>query len=481
MAGKLQMMTLGLSVALLAACSSDDSNKNNPPKPSVKWEECAEYKTLECAELKVPMDYSDVAGKQIDIALIRKPASEANTTQSLLFNPGGPGGSGLELLSALDQADLIPDKISSTYNLISFDPRGVGESTPVDCTGFGANDISVYPLDAAAVTLLHEQRTNYSKACSDKHGDYLTQLGSLNVVRDMDEIRKSIAEEKLNFIGYSYGTRLAALYLQEFPGTSGRIILDASVHPDSSVKRLFSESQIAQQANLRLLLSQCTGIDPDCDVDVQLEKFNARVRTLSSDFSAASQEEFEILGDLILSAVTMPEFGQLFADTAYNYLLEPDISVLQNFINQLPSELLAQPNINTTAQVAVICADDAARPTPEDLQMLLTELNLTSDAFAEFNVAQIASCAGWPEAPEPLPVIATGAAPLSLVIGGTTDAQTPLTWSESMSQAIGGVFIRSEHSGHVSVFVGKSECANEIAINFLSDGLAPTVTECPAQ
>lgn len=162
--------------------------------------------------------------------------------------------------------------------------------------------------------------------------------------------------------------------------------------------------------------------------------------------------------------------------------MEPDTSVLLNFIDQLPGgETPGAANINVTVLTAVLCADDAFRPSTEYLQTLLDELNVTSDAFAESNVARIASCVGWPQTPEPLPAIATGAAPLSLVIGGTTDAQTPLTWSETMSEAIGGVFIRSEHLGHVGVFVGKSACLDDIAINFLTDGLRPTITDCPAE
>jgi len=485
MHGKLAFCTLGLVVALTTACASDDQDNNNPTQSSIKWVTCADNESLECAELKVPMDYSKAAGEKIGVALIRKPATEANVKKSLLFNPGGPGISGIEFLTALIDENAIPERIQSTYHLVSFDPRGVGKSTPVECSGFGADDISAIPIDAATVALLHEQRTNYSAACSEKYGEYLTQLGSLNVIRDMDEIRKAMAEDKLNFIGVSYGTRLAALYLQEFPTTSGRVILDASVYPDSSYERIATGQLTAAQANLRQVFSQCTLFEPTCDVDSLLFKLNEHLRTLSNDFSGASADELELLSELIVEASKDTEFGQLFAETAYNYVQEPDIALLESFLEQLdqllPGESPDQPTPAFTAQTAVLCADDEYRPSVESLQVKLDEYNVISDVFAEAYLMFLARCAGWPVTPEPFLTIAADAAPPSLVIGGTTDVQTPLKWSEIMSEAIGGYFIRSEHTDHGAVFLGVSKCVDDIAVKFLTDGLRPTVTDCPAE
>jgi len=484
MYGKLTVGTLSLFAALNVACSSDGSDKSDTGKTTINWESCSDIETLQCAELEVPMDYKNPDSKRITLALIRKPSSNPDTRQSLLFNNGGPGGSGIAMLKSFHTRDSIPKELLSTYNLVSFDPRGVGKSTPVECAEFGLDEISSDPADKAAIELIHAQYTSYASACSEKYGDYLIHLGSLNVVRDMEEIRKALGEKKLNFVGYSYGTRLAALYLQEHPNSSGRMVLDAALNPDSSLQSMTRESLSAKESNLRLLFSQCAIYDPTCDAEALLATFNERIATLSSDTSIDAQMELELLSEFVSSAVAEPDFGELFAETLYYYLLNSDIALLLEFFNDPALQELFDPTqekTDTTLRTAVYCSDDAFRPTPESLLNLLNEFKLISDNFAEGDIAYQAQCAGWPTSIEPLSPIATGVAPLSLVIGGTTDVLTPLGSSMSMAQAIGATFVRSEHPGHVSVFLGKSECVDDIVVDFLTNGLPPNITDCPAE
>lgn len=484
---------IALVVGTMSACSSDD---NSTPFVSnaLTWQACETAAALQCTEIKVPKDYA-IDAEEITLSLIRKPANGNQRRGALLFNPGGPGGSGIELIETFAEHGSIPQSVTSAYDLVSFDPRGVGKSTEVDCQDFGLDDIEDYPTDGAAIGEMHAQFSEFSSACFQKYGTYLQQLGSLNVVRDMEEIRKALGEEKLNFIGYSYGTRLAALYLQKYPTTSGRIVLDASVHPDSAVDKLVKESLPALQTNLRLLLSQCTQTDPDCEVDQLLTRLANRANQLANDASAAAQEEFELFGEIVIAATQDPEFGLLAADTLIEYLNTLDRSVFDRFFALLQQfEYMSETTTgeetnddgeededNETAQIAILCADDAFRPSADSLISLLGEFNQISDVFAEAQIPLAGACAGWPAALEPLPPISTNTAPVSLVIGGTTDTQTPIAWSESMAQAIGGVYIRSEHLGHTAVFNDASDCIDTIVEKFLLDGLAPAATECPVE
>ncbi len=472
---------LALIATLATACSSD-----NDPAPTLTWSACETGPTLECTTLEVPKDYGNTEGDKISLALIRKAATGNQRLGALLFNPGGPGGSGIELIEAFEEIGNIPEAITAAYDIVSFDPRGVGQSTPVECGEIGSDDINGYPIDASAVRELHAEITKANTACSQQHGEYLQQLGSLNVVRDMDEMRIALGENKLNFIGYSYGTRLAALYLQTYPTTSGRIVLDGSVAPYSSVITLFRESLPQLNTNLRNILSQCTNTDDSCDVDQLMNRLVDRVNQISTDPTNEAQEEFGILADIIVEATQSPQFGDLAAETIIEYINSFDRAVFVRFIEQLDelgffdNEEEEGDEDNETAGVAVLCADDADRPSADTLVSLLGEFNQLSDAFAEAQVAEAGLCAGWPAALEPLPIIATSTAPVSLVIGGTTDAQTPLAWSETMAQSIGGIFIRSEHSGHTSVFNEESDCIDDLVEQFLLDGLAPAATECGA-
>ncbi len=473
-----------IAVTTNIACSSNDSTTSAVAESTLDWQACKSVEALECAELQVPMDYSRTDSEKITLSLIRKPSSGDNKLGALLFNPGGPGGSGVELIESFHEIETIPDSITSAYDIVSFDPRGVGLSTPVSCVEFGLNDFDDYPKDAAAINQLHDQYASFASACSDKYGSYLQQLGSLNVVRDMEEIRKAMGEDKLNFVGYSYGTRLAALYLQEFPTSSGRIVLDGSVHPESSLDRLVRESLPVYQSNVRSAVAQCISFDSNCDVDGLMAVLDTRMSTLSDDQSVEAQLEFSILLELLTLVAEDPAIGMLAAGTLYEYLTTLDASVLILASAQLEELGIigsSEEEGDETMSSAVICADDAFRPTPSSLVSLLAPFNDLSNFGAEAQLAQAAICANWPTALEPLPLITTSTAPLSLVIGGTTDAQTPIAWSEAMAQSIGGLFVTSEHLGHSVVFYNSSSCIDSIVEQFLLDGLAPTKTQCDSE
>lgn len=427
------------------------------------------------------MDYSQPDGEKITLSLIRKPSASEDSKGALLFNPGGPGGSGIEHIEILHQIETIPDSILSTYDIVGFDPRGVGQSTPVSCGEFGLDEFENYPKDAAAINVLHDQYASFASACREKYGSYLQHLGSINVVRDMDEIREAMGEDRLNFIGYSYGTRLAALYLQEFPNSSGRIILDASLHPEPSLERLVRESLPVYQSNIRFSVAQCVAFDSNCDVYGLMSVLETRVNTLSADQSVDAQLEFSMLFQLLAIIAEDPTIGMLAASAMYDYLTTLDASVLVEASTQLEQLGITgdESDIDDETMVsAVICADDAFRPTRDSLVNLLGPFNELSDIAAEAQIAQAAICVNWPASLEPLAAIATSTAPLSLVIGGTTDAPTPSAWSKAMAQAIGGFYIRSEHSGHTVVFTNSSACIDSIVEQFLLDGLAPSQTQC---
>ncbi|MEE9334387.1 MAG: alpha/beta fold hydrolase [Granulosicoccaceae bacterium] len=478
---KITTVLTTLLIVQLAACSSDDKTAVS----FLKWESCENVEILECASMKVPLDYSQPDGMKIDIALIRRAATGNNRKGSLLFNPGGPGGSGVALIRDFAAGTSIPESILTAYDLIGFDPRGVGSSTAVDCAEEGIGEIETYPLDADQISEMHNELSQHAERCAIKYGDYLQHLGSKNVVRDMDQIRIALNDEKLNFIGYSYGTRLAALYLQDFPETSGRIVLDGSVLPESSVRGLVVGQLPALQSNLLAVLSLCEAKDPVCNASALLNKLTQRVKILAVDPSDAAQDEFGLVGELLIAATEDPEFAETAAEPLVEYINTLDVSTLDMFVQQLAAldmdiEVIDEENNDDseTAGAAVLCADDATRPDVVTLVSALDELNQVSDLFAEAQLPSLGSCAGWPTALEPLAPIVTSTAPISLVIGGSTDAQTPLSWSKIMAAEIGGIFIKSDHQGHTGVFNDRSDCIDDIVEAFLLNGITPVVDEC---
>ncbi len=469
-------LVLVLLVFQLTACLSDD---NDDKKSSLVWTPCEDAAMFDCSTLNVPMDYNNPNGDKIDIALIRLKASGTDRKGALLFNPGGPGAQGVPVLPYLVETDSIPEAIQAAYDLVGFDPRGLGKSTPVDCSDEGLDDVTSYTFDASDVIAMHSEYSAFGQACFEKHGEYLQHLGSNNVVRDMDKIRDELGEEKLNFIGSSYGTRLAALYLQNYPENSGRLVLDASSYSDTPLRTLIAGQLEPMQSNLLSALSNCSDANPQCNPNALLEKLENSLSTPPMSESEATA--FTLALTLIVRVAQSTEFGEFASDSLVDYIDTLDESVLEGFIQQVEamedSESEA-PEENITTKIAVLCADEAARPDAQSLVTALNEFNQTADVFAELLIPQLGVCAGWPAALDPVEPVVTNTAPISLVIGGISDAQAPLAGSEDMASNIGGVFISSNHKGHTAVFNQESECVDNLVEAFLLDGMAPTVRFC---
>ena len=461
---------------LMSACSSENDDSTNSTvaqKSTLNWQSCNDQSNLQCTTLEVPMDPNDTDSDTISIALNRLASTQTTREGIVLLNPGGPGGSGVELLEELSSAGTLPTSLREKYDFIGFDPRGVGSSAAVDCSEFGNTEINVYLDSEQAIDQFVENQVSSSTLCAQKYGSYLQQLGSQNVVHDMDAIRNAAGEDKIHFIGYSYGTRLGALYLQTYPENSGHFVLDASLKPESAVSFLIEGAVEAMQESLESLLNECGFISPDCTGPVLLENLENKIATLESD---GNEEDLNILAVLLYFAAENPELGPFLLTPLYEYLQSDDIAPLRDIYDNALDDLVDDGD--DTLERAVMCADDPTRPTANDLNALLSQYNQLSDVYAEIHLSQAGMCSGWPESLHAVPPITTNQAPAALVIGGTTDTLTPVLWAEEMAQSISGYYLESNHVGHTSAFVEASTCVDAIAEAFLLTGLQPTETVC---
>ncbi|MGV9248314.1 alpha/beta hydrolase [Streptomyces sp. NPDC003710] len=198
------------------------------------WNKCATaaYPTLQCASVTVPLNYANPRGRQITVALSRVPHTAKTSQGPLLVNPGGPGGSGLKLAGFV--ASALPKAVAAQYDVIGFDPRGVGRSEPaLDCRP-GHFD-PVRP-DSVPGTLAVERANlarvrSFAIACAMKYASVLPYIDTINAARDMDAIREALGAEKVSYFGYSYGTYLGAVYAKLFPQRVHRLVLDSIVDP----------------------------------------------------------------------------------------------------------------------------------------------------------------------------------------------------------------------------------------------------------
>ncbi|MEV7966632.1 alpha/beta hydrolase [Sphaerisporangium sp. NPDC088356] len=227
---------LGLSGALVAGpatASTQQAPDYTPPAP--QWAQCAGMaEGIECAAISVPLDYDRPWGKKIKIAVSRKKATDtAHYQGAILFNPGGPGGSGLSYPAVMQTRLGAP--LAAQYDLIGFDPRGVGSSEPAlrcDTHFFDPVRPDYVPANWAEEAAWVKKMQAYSKACDAAYGDLLKHMTTVDAAKDMDQIRKALGQRQISYVGYSYGTYLGATYATLFPDKVRRLVLDSIVNPE---------------------------------------------------------------------------------------------------------------------------------------------------------------------------------------------------------------------------------------------------------
>ncbi|MFC0865243.1 alpha/beta hydrolase [Sphaerimonospora cavernae] len=226
---------LGLSGALVAGpATADAPAAPEYTPPPLQWAQCEDLPAgIECAMVEVPMDYHRPRGQKIKIAVSRKKATDTARYQgALLFNPGGPGGSGLAYPAVMG-ARLGAD-LAARYDLIGFDPRGVGASEPsLSCDPHYSDPVrpDYVPANPPEELAWAERARGYAAACGEKYGDLLKHMSTTDAAMDMDQIRKALGQRQISYVGYSYGTYLGATYATLFPGRVRRLVLDSIVNP----------------------------------------------------------------------------------------------------------------------------------------------------------------------------------------------------------------------------------------------------------
>ncbi|WP_327412018.1 alpha/beta fold hydrolase [Streptomyces sp. NBC_01233] len=244
------------ATALAASTASDASTAKDPlrqyTQQKLQWKRCDAKgpDTFQCATLKVPLDYSDPGGKTIGLAISRLKAGSAKARHGvLLLNPGGPGAPGLQLPA--DPLMKFPAEVKRRYDLVGFDPRGAGQSSPVSC-GLTAEEQADQPYKAETFTKDVDRARTVAEKCRARAGDKLPHLTTRNSARDMDVIRAALGEETISYLGISYGTYLGAVYMQLFPQRADRIVLDSATNPTRIYRGMFQDmAKAAEQAFTR--------------------------------------------------------------------------------------------------------------------------------------------------------------------------------------------------------------------------------------
>jgi pimeloyl-ACP methyl ester carboxylesterase len=448
----------------------------------VVWEPCDE--DFQCTVLRVPLDYDRPEGEVIDIAVLRSPATGGDRLGSLVVNPGGPGGSGLDYARAARA--VVSGAVRDRYDVVGFDPRGVGESTPIDCLSddelddFVAADAS--PDDEAEIAELQAQSEALGAGCLERSGDLLPHVSTVDVARDLDVLRAVLGDEQFTYLGKSYGTSIGATYAELFPERVGRMVLDGAMDPALPREQVALGQADGFERALRAYLDEC--LADDCPLGRTLGEAQVTLDNLLAVIDAqplpAGDESRPLTQSLAVLGIGYPLY--LRADVGYPALTEaltaalagdgsPLLTLADLYLHR--DEEGYQGNLNE-AFYAVSCLDRPDTFTVAEVQQAEDRFADVSPVFGPYLAWSGLPCTIWPveATAAPGPLTAEGAAPI-LVVGTTGDPATPYEWAVSLAdQLASGVLLTYEGFVHTA-YRKNNDCVDDAVDRYLIEGEPP--------
>ncbi|HXV94323.1 MAG TPA: alpha/beta hydrolase [Pseudonocardia sp.] len=449
------------ALALLAAGCSGEPPAG--PQGSIAWESCGSG--FECATLPVPLDHADPEGERIDLALIRLPATSPGSRQgSLVVNPGGPGGSGVDFVRG--GTGYFGRELRERFDIVGFDPRGGGRSTAIDCgdeTLTGSEDVAFPPRNDADREALTAQARRAVDACLDRSGELARHLSTEAAARDMDLLRRALGEERITYHGVSYGTFLGATYAALFPDRVRAMVLDAPLDPASwqdGGYDLARDTTAGFDQALRAFFEECRrnpGSCPFGDGD-PAAAFDRLMRSLEE--APLSGGGYPVDRELAVQVTG----AALYDDSAWPTLADALARAERGdggALRRLAGPVGEDADLSGDAFVAIRCSDRAAPPDPGAVEALARELEAINPHFGPHHAYADVVCASWPEPASRYtgPYAAEGAPPI-LVVGTTGDPATPIGHARALAAEMSSaVLVVRDGEGHGAYAAG-SDCVD---------------------
>lgn len=434
--------------------------------PELQWSDCGLPRDGACATLTVPLDWARPDGATVDLAVGMIPASGARIG-SLVTNPGGPGGSGLDFLAA----DPLSPDLARRFDLVSWDPRGVGASTALRCGDQVAPFLAMDPDpdDESEQAALDRAAAAVATECGEEDSVLLAHLGTDDVARDMEALRRALGDEPLNYLGFSYGTDIGQSYAEQFPHRIRTMVLDGVVDPSVGFEDFLAAQAAAFEVAFADQAEQCAAAGvSSCGVADLADAYD-RVK-------AAVEVEPLRGGD---EPVGPAALATAAIQTSYGTdgwrSLGPALAAGLDGDGALLWELAASyyDVSQFTSYAAVVCID---APPPRDAaayRSFADRLRRESPRFGAATANELASCATWPVPPvgTARPVVADGAPPI-LVVGNTGDAATPYANAVAVASTLAsGVLLTVEIDGHTAY--GSNRCATAVIDDYLIELVVP--------
>ncbi len=467
-----------------------------PPAPDLgayydqrlSWRACG--KGSQCTQVEVPLDYADPEGARIELALLRRRATGDRRLGSLLVNPGGPGGSGVQY--AARSGSSFSPTVRAAFDIVGFDPRGVGRSNPVDCLTddeldeFVASDPD--PDTPAEEAESRRLLRDFGEGCLERSGDLARHMSTEEAARDVDVLRAVLGDRKLSWFGASYGTFLGATYAELFPGRVGRMVLDGALDPSVDTVELGLTQtrgfETATQAYLRGCVAD--GACPLGDTPAAAEQ--GLIDLLDSidarPLPAVGPRDLEI-GNAVLGvwvALYSKDYWP-YLDSALEQAQQGQGSALlalgDAYVSRGPNGYTDNSN---EALLAVNCLDHDDGVPFDEVEPYVPRFEKISQVWGRIFAYGLPACEEWPvtTGSEPEEIHASGAAPI-MVVGTTRDPATPMTWARALADQLdSGVLVVREGDGHTGYRAG-NDCVDQAVDAYLVSGTVPDGTvRCPA-
>ena len=502
---KVVVALTAVAALTLAACSGggDDpqaDRSSNPnaatvsaaPVPSgldrfysqkLSWRGCGG--DFECTKLTVPVDYADPGGSTIQLAVIRLPAGKPDQRLgSLVINPGGPGGSGVDYARAARA--VISDAARRSFDVVGFDPRGVGESAPLKCLTDTQTDqllaADPTPDTSSEISDTVELFKQLAQRCEAGGGELLAHVSTPEAARDIDVLRAALGDKRLFYLGKSYGTFLGATYAQLFPRNVGRMVLDGAIDPSLTADQVnLGQAKGFEQAT-RAFVADCVK-QRGCPLGSDVERGMQRLRDLLASLDARplptgdpARPLTEGWGSLGI-AVAMYDQGywptlraaldQAFGGSGAALLQLADAYAERGSDGHYTS------NQNTVIY-AVNCLDRPDTGGLTAVEQSLPRYEQAAPTWGAFLDWSQLPCAYWPVKGDghPEKISADGSPPI-VVVGTTRDPATPYEWAQGLAQQLSdGHLVTYEGDGHTAYMRG-SRCVDKAVDAYLLRGTVP--------
>ncbi|MEV2243410.1 alpha/beta hydrolase [Streptomyces sp. NPDC049970] len=434
---------------------------------------------LECATLEVPLDYADPDGRTIDIAVSRiKSENPSKRRGALLVNPGGPGIGGLGYPYALAVSGL-PQDVQDSYDLIGFDPRGVGRSTPVTCdlTSEQLEHRPVYARTAADVMKEADHARDVARQCADSKTSWmLPHVSTANTARDMDRIRVALGESKISYLGTSYGTSLGAVYTTLFPKKSDRFVLDSNLGPkgyDVRAMRLFGRGLEDRFPDF----AKYAAAHPEYGLGSTTRHVKRKFHELAERLDKNPAQGYDG------ARFRLDTFSLLYVDS--NMPLIAKTWQALDTGEPVPPSPPVQDSENSTASRYYVTCNDSRWPSSIVAYQYSTAVDRVKYPLVGGSTANIGPCAFWPDKrTEPQVQIGDRGPSNVLMVQNERDPGTPLAGARKLREAFGkrATMVTADQGGHGIYPNASNTCANDAVTRYLTTGKLPAKDlACAAQ